>query len=62
MKLTNDAKFMHCLPVRRNMIVSDEVIDLTQLWLNKPIIEPLAQLVLQNIKKIRHWDAKVLRH
>jgi N-succinyl-L-ornithine transcarbamylase len=27
MALTNDAKFMHCLPVRRNMIVSDEVID-----------------------------------
>ncbi|MCU4174749.1 N-acetylornithine carbamoyltransferase [Carboxylicivirga sp. N1Y90] len=27
MKLTNNAKFMHCLPVRRNMIVSDEVID-----------------------------------
>ncbi len=27
MKLTNSAKFMHCLPVRRNMIVSDEVID-----------------------------------
>jgi N-succinyl-L-ornithine transcarbamylase len=27
MKLTNHAKFMHCLPVRRNMIVADEVID-----------------------------------
>ena len=27
MKLTNNAKFMHCLPVRRNMIVSDEVLD-----------------------------------
>ncbi|MEP1788926.1 MAG: acetylornithine carbamoyltransferase, partial [Reichenbachiella sp.] len=27
MKLTNQAKFMHCLPVRRNVIVSDEVID-----------------------------------
>jgi N-succinyl-L-ornithine transcarbamylase len=27
MKLTNNAKFMHCLPVRRNVIVSDEVID-----------------------------------
>lgn len=25
--VTNDAYFMHCLPVRRNMIVSDEVID-----------------------------------
>lgn len=27
MKLTNNAKFMHCLPVRRNVVVSDEVID-----------------------------------
>ena len=27
MAVTNNAYFMHCLPVRRNMIVSDEVID-----------------------------------
>ena len=27
MALTDNAKFMHCLPVRRNMIVSDEVLD-----------------------------------
>lgn len=27
MTLTNDAFFMHCLPVRRNMIVTDEVIE-----------------------------------
>lgn len=27
MKLTNNARFMHCLPVRRNVIVADEVID-----------------------------------
>ncbi len=27
MKLTNNAHFMHCLPVRRNMIVSDDVIE-----------------------------------
>ncbi|MCI1779665.1 MAG: acetylornithine carbamoyltransferase [Bacteroidales bacterium] len=27
MELTDDAYFMHCLPVRRNMIVSDEVIE-----------------------------------
>jgi N-succinyl-L-ornithine transcarbamylase len=27
MSLTNNAKFMHCLPVRRNVIVTDEVID-----------------------------------
>ena len=27
MALTNNTYFMHCLPVRRNMIVSDEVIE-----------------------------------
>ncbi|TLX77602.1 N-acetylornithine carbamoyltransferase [Labilibacter sediminis] len=27
MALTNNAKFMHCLPVRRNMVVSDGVIE-----------------------------------
>ncbi|MBQ0025165.1 MAG: acetylornithine carbamoyltransferase [Bacteroidales bacterium] len=30
MALTNNAFFMHCLPVRRNMIVSDEVIESPQ--------------------------------
>ncbi len=30
MKLTNNAHFMHCLPVRRNMIVTDEVIESKQ--------------------------------
>ncbi|WP_185871407.1 N-acetylornithine carbamoyltransferase [Blattabacterium cuenoti] len=27
MKLTNKAKFMHCLPVRRNIVVEDSVLD-----------------------------------
>ena len=30
MALTNNAFFMHCLPVRRNMIVSDDVIESSQ--------------------------------
>ena len=30
MALTNQAYFMHCLPVRRNMIVTDEVIESPQ--------------------------------
>lgn len=27
MKLTNQGRFMHCLPVRRNLVVTDEVLD-----------------------------------
>jgi N-succinyl-L-ornithine transcarbamylase len=27
LKLTHDAKIMHCLPVRRNVELSDEVLD-----------------------------------
>ncbi len=27
METTNDGKFMHCLPVRRNVVVADEVLD-----------------------------------
>ena len=27
MEVTNDAKFMHCLPVRRNVVVADEVLE-----------------------------------
>jgi N-succinyl-L-ornithine transcarbamylase len=30
MAVTNNAHFMHCLPVRRNMIVTDEVIESAQ--------------------------------
>ncbi|WP_338407518.1 N-acetylornithine carbamoyltransferase [uncultured Flavobacterium sp.] len=51
MNLTNNAKFMHCLPVRRNMIVTDEVIDSE----NSIVIEQAnnrtysAQLVLKKI-------------
>ena len=51
MKLTNNAKFMHCLPVRRNIIVTDEVLDSE----NSIVIEQAnnrtysAQLVLQKI-------------
>lgn len=30
MLLTNNAKFMHCLPVRRNVVVADEVLDSDQ--------------------------------
>ena len=51
MKLTNNGKFMHCLPVRRNIIISDEVIDSE----NSLVIEQAnnrtysAQIVLKKI-------------
>ncbi|WP_024771334.1 N-acetylornithine carbamoyltransferase [Aquimarina macrocephali] len=51
MKLTNDAKLMHCLPVRRNVVVDDVVLDSN----NSIVIEQAnnrtyaAQLVLKKI-------------
>ena len=27
MELTNNGKFMHCLPIRRNIVAADEVLD-----------------------------------
>lgn len=51
MALTNSAKFMHCLPVRRNVVVADEVID----SVNSLVIEQAgnracaAQAVLYNL-------------
>jgi N-succinyl-L-ornithine transcarbamylase len=51
MALTNNARFMHCLPVRRNVVVADEVIDSE----NSIVIEQAnnrtysAQIVLKKI-------------
>ena len=51
MELTNNGKFMHCLPVRRNVVVEDEVIDSE----NSLVIEQAnnrtysAQIVLKKI-------------
>lgn len=56
MALTNNAKFMHCLPVRRNVVVADDVIDSE----NSIVIEQAnnrtysAQLVLQKILEKSH--------
>ncbi|GAA3512236.1 acetylornithine carbamoyltransferase [Aquimarina addita] len=53
MKLTKDAKFMHCLPVRRNVVIDDAVIDSE----NSIVIKQAnnrtyaAQLVLKKILK-----------
>ncbi|MEZ4956976.1 MAG: N-acetylornithine carbamoyltransferase [Saprospiraceae bacterium] len=56
MALTNQAKFMHCLPVRRNVVVSDEVIDSS----NSVVIgqagnrEFAAQAVLEQLLNFSH--------
>ncbi len=53
MELTNKAKFMHCLPVRRNVVVDDAVLDSN----NSIVIEQAnnrtyaAQLILKKILK-----------
>jgi N-succinyl-L-ornithine transcarbamylase len=51
MALTNNAYFMHCLPVRRNMIVTDEVIESPQSIVIKEAAnrEVSAQTVLKKI-------------
>lgn len=54
MNKTNNAKFMHCLPVRRNVVVADEVLDSE----NSIVIEQAnnrtfaAQIVLKKILEI----------
>ncbi|MCY3998539.1 MAG: N-acetylornithine carbamoyltransferase [Flavobacteriaceae bacterium] len=51
MDLTNNAKFMHCLPVRRNVVVTDDVLDskntLIQQQVNNRIFS--AQYVIKSI-------------
>ena len=53
MKLTNTGKFMHCLPVRRNLKVSDEVLDSPQSLVIEQAAnrEWSAQAVLKEILK-----------
>lgn len=51
MKLTNQAYFMHCLPVRRNVVVNDDVIDSPQSIIIKQAANRLwaAQAVLKQL-------------
>ena len=51
MALTNNAFFMHCLPVRRNMIVTDEVIESPQIIVIPEAMnrEISAQVVIKRI-------------
>ncbi len=49
--LTNHAKFMHCLPVRRNIVVSDEVLDSKDSLIQKQVENRIysAQYVIKTI-------------
>jgi N-succinyl-L-ornithine transcarbamylase len=51
MNLTNDGQFMHCLPVRRNVVASDDVIDHSLVYEQAKTREYAAQVVLQNLLK-----------
>lgn len=49
MALTNNGKFMHCLPIRRNVVATDEVIDQSLVYQQAKNREYAAQAVLQNL-------------
>ena len=43
MERTDDARFLHCLPVRRNVVVADEVLDGPRSVVRRPGREPAAR-------------------
>ena len=49
MKVTRDGKFMHCLPIRRNVVATDEVIDHSIVYQQAKNRECSAQAVLKRI-------------
>ncbi len=49
MNLTNNGKFMHCLPIRRNVVATDEVIDQSLVFEQAKNREFAAQAVLQKL-------------
>ncbi|MDZ7682226.1 MAG: hypothetical protein U5J63_11085 [Fodinibius sp.] len=49
MELTNNGKFMHCLPIRRNVVATDEVIDQSLVFEQAKNREFAAQAVLQKL-------------
>ena len=49
MALGNNTKFMHCLPIRRNVVASDEVIDHSMVYQQAANRLWAAQAVLSEI-------------
>lgn len=52
MQITNNGKFMHCLPIRRNVVATDEVIDHSVVYKQAKNREYAAQTVL--LKLLSH--------
>ncbi len=61
MALTNNARFMHCLPVRRNVVVADAVLDDPRCLIFEQAKnrEFAAQAVLEEIMKSKIHDSKL---
>lgn len=49
MALTNEGQFMHCLPIRRNVVAADQVIDQSLIYQQATNREHAAQCVLQKL-------------
>ena len=49
MSLTNKGKFMHCLPIRRNVVATDSVIDNSIVYKQAKNREIGAQVILKRI-------------
>ena len=64
LKLTNNAKVMHCLPVRRNVELSDEILDgpnsiVTQQAANRVWAAQAVFEILRNIEWINLFIIKI---
>jgi N-succinyl-L-ornithine transcarbamylase len=64
MKITNDAKIMHCLPVRRNIELSDELIDCSNSLIIKQAENRVyaAQAVLKSILEKENIITQKINH
>ena len=54
MSLTNNGRFMHCLPIRRNVVATDEVIDDSLVIQQAENRTYAAQIVLKTLLKTQH--------
>ena len=57
MALTNSAKFMHCLPVRRNVVVDDAVLDSP----NSVVVQQAGNRIWSAQVVLKHILMKIIR-